>query len=127
MVGVGGLRHSYYSRALVLRNIRANLSRALCVAVICLAGPVACRAKDPQPPPKPATRAFVGSQACRDCHTSIYDRWSTTLMANVVQDPKQRPNAILGDFSKPNPLVTFTPQDVAFTYGSKWKQRYWKK
>ena len=33
----------------------------------------------------------MGSQACRDCHQAIYDRWQTTLMANVVQDPKQRP------------------------------------
>jgi len=50
-----------------------------------------------------------------------------TLMANVVQDPRQRPQAVLGDFSKPNPLVTFTIEDVAFVYGSRWKQRYWKK
>ena len=48
-------------------------------------------------------------------------------MANVIQDPQQRPQAIVGDFSKPNPLVTFTPADVAFTYGTRWKQRYWKK
>ena len=48
-------------------------------------------------------------------------------MANVVQDPRQRPKAIVGDFSTPNPLVTFKPEDVAFTYGTKWKQRYWKK
>lgn len=48
-------------------------------------------------------------------------------MANVVQDPRQRPKAIVGDFSTPNPLVTFRPEDVAFTYGTKWKQRYWKK
>jgi predicted CXXCH cytochrome family protein len=45
-------------------------------------------------------------------------------MANVVQDPRERPDAIVGDFSTPHPLVTFGKQDVAFTYGSKWKQRY---
>jgi hypothetical protein len=45
-------------------------------------------------------------------------------MANVVQDPKQHPKAIVGDFSTPNPLVTFTPKDVDFSYGTKWKQRY---
>jgi hypothetical protein len=28
--------------------------------------------------------------------------------------------------SPPNPLV-LKPEDVDFTYGSKWKQRYWKK
>ena len=71
--------------------------------------------------------AYVGSASCQTCHKSEYDRWKVTLMANVVQDPKQRPQAVLGDFSKPNPLVTFTIEDVAFVYGSKWKQRYWKK
>jgi hypothetical protein len=35
--------------------------------------------------------------------------------------------AIIPDFSKPDPLVTFTTSDIAFTYGSKWKQRYFKK
>ena len=48
-------------------------------------------------------------------------------MANVVQDPKLHPEAILGDFSKPNPVVTFKTDDIAFTYGSKWKQRYFTK
>ena len=45
-------------------------------------------------------------------------------MANVLQDPLERPSAILADFDTENPLVTFRPDDVAFTYGSKWKQRY---
>ena len=45
-------------------------------------------------------------------------------MANVLLDPQERPDAILGDFDTPNSLVTFRPEDVAFTYGSKWKQRY---
>ncbi len=48
-------------------------------------------------------------------------------MANVVQDPKEHPDAIIPDLSKPDPLLTFTKSDIAFTYGSKWKQRYFKK
>jgi predicted CXXCH cytochrome family protein len=70
---------------------------------------------------------FTGSAACRDCHEGIYERWKDTLMANILQDPRERPEAILGDFSTPNPLVTFDRNDVAFTYGSKWKQRYFTK
>jgi hypothetical protein len=31
---------------------------------------------------------------------------------------------VLPDFSKPDPLLTFKLDDVAFVYGSKWKQRY---
>jgi predicted CXXCH cytochrome family protein len=48
-------------------------------------------------------------------------------MANVVQDPKEHAEAIIPDLSKPDPLLTFTKNDIAFTYGSKWKQRYFKK
>ncbi len=48
-------------------------------------------------------------------------------MANVVLDPAVHPEAILPDLSKPDPLVTFTKEDIAFTYGSKWKQRYFKR
>jgi predicted CXXCH cytochrome family protein len=70
---------------------------------------------------------YAGSEACRSCHTAIYDRWSKTLMANVVRDPKQHPEAIIPDLAKPDPLVTFTKDDIAFVYGSKWKQRYFKK
>ena len=48
-------------------------------------------------------------------------------MANVLRDVKAHPEAILGDFSKPNPLVTFSKDQIAFTYGTKWKQRYFTK
>jgi hypothetical protein len=48
-------------------------------------------------------------------------------MANVVRDPKEHPEAVLPDFSKPDPLVSFKLEDVAFTYGSRWKQRYFTK
>ena len=71
--------------------------------------------------------AFVGSAKCGSCHTAIYNRWKKTLMANVLQDVKAKPEAILGDFSKPNEFVTFKKEDIVFTYGSKWKQRYFTK
>jgi predicted CXXCH cytochrome family protein len=67
---------------------------------------------------------YVGSASCRRCHAPTYDRWSRTRMANVVRDPKAHPEAVLPDFSKPDPLLTFKLEDVAFVYGSKWKQRY---
>jgi predicted CXXCH cytochrome family protein len=69
---------------------------------------------------------YVGSAACRECHTDIYDRWKKTRMANVVRNPKEHPDAITPDLSKPDPLVTFTRDDIAWVYGSKWKQRYFK-
>ena len=70
---------------------------------------------------------YVGSTACKTCHAAIYERWSKTRMANVVRDPKTHPDAILPDLSKPDPLVKFTKDDIAFVYGSKWKQRYFTK
>jgi predicted CXXCH cytochrome family protein len=73
------------------------------------------------------TAQYVGSVACRSWHSTIYDRWSRTRMANVVRDPKTHPEAIIPDLAKPDPLVNFTKNDIAFVYGSKWKQRYFTK
>ena len=70
---------------------------------------------------------YVGSQSCRRCHAATYERWSKTRMANVVTDPKAHPEVVLPDFTKPDPLLTFTLDEVAFVYGSKWKQRYFTK
>ncbi len=70
---------------------------------------------------------YVGSAACKSCHADIFARWKKTPMANVVRDPREHPEAILPDLSKPNPLVTFTKKDIAFVYGHLWKQRYFTK
>jgi predicted CXXCH cytochrome family protein len=48
-------------------------------------------------------------------------------MANVVRDPAIHPEVVLGDFLHPDPLRTFDLKDVAFVYGSRWKQRYFTK
>ena len=74
--------------------------------------------------PSTPRAAYVGSEACKRCHGPTYERWSKTRMANVVLDPKQHPDAVLPDFTKADPLLTFKLDDVAFVYGSKWKQRY---
>jgi predicted CXXCH cytochrome family protein len=84
------------------------------------------RAAAQQTAANPAS-SYVGSDACATCHVRIYDRWKTTPMANIVRDPKVHPDAIIPDLSQPNPLVTFTKDDIAFVYGSLWKQRYFKK
>jgi predicted CXXCH cytochrome family protein len=70
---------------------------------------------------------YVGSIACKGCHEDIYARWSKTRMADVVRDPREHPDAITPDLSKSDPLLTFTKDDIAFVYGSRWKQRYFKK
>ena len=77
--------------------------------------------------PAAGPRHYVGSRACQTCHRQIYARWKQTRMANVVRDPKEHPEAILPDLSKPDPLVTFNKDEIALVYGSRWKQRYFKK
>jgi predicted CXXCH cytochrome family protein len=80
------------------------------------------------PPLDPKALRYVGSAACKPCHTEIYDRWRRTLMANVVRDPHESADAILPDLSKADPaLVKFSAADVAFVYGTRWKQRYFKR
>ena len=67
---------------------------------------------------------FAGSDSCAKCHEAIYKNWKQTRMANVVRDPKMHPDAVLGDFAHPDPARTFSLDDVAFVYGSRWKHRY---
>src|SRR3954464_1661941 len=83
--------------------------------------------RTPEPPNPRTLPAYVGSSRCGDCHADIYARWRKTRMANVVTDPKEHPEVIIPDLTKPDPLLTFTKDDIAFVYGSKWKQRYFKK
>ncbi|HKV05541.1 MAG TPA: cytochrome c3 family protein [Candidatus Acidoferrales bacterium] len=85
-----------------------------------LAAPLSAR---PQTPAA-SKKTFVGSSRCTPCHADIYQSWLKTRMANIVRDPKQHPEAVLGDFAHPTPAVTFDLSQVAFVYGSRWKQRY---
>ena len=78
-------------------------------------------------PAGPRDAHFTGSAACRRCHAEIYARWEKSRMANVVRDPRSHPDAIIPDLTKPDPLVDFTLDDIALVYGSRWKQRYFKK
>src|SRR3954467_6886366 len=73
------------------------------------------------------SKTYVGSATCADCHASVYERWSKTRMANVVTDPHVKAQVVIPDFAKPDPLLTFKLDDVALVYGTKWKQRYFKK
>ncbi len=72
------------------------------------------------------TAHYVGSQACEKCHAQIYDHWKKTPMANIVRDPREHPDAITLDLAT-NDVYKFTKDQVAFVYGSIWKQRYFTK
>lgn len=70
---------------------------------------------------------YVGSQRCEKCHAIAYAGWKQTRMANVVRDPNMHPEAVIGDFEHPDPVRTFSLDQVAFVYGSRYKQRYFTK
>ena len=78
-------------------------------------------------PPSEVHATYVGSAACKVCHADTYSRWKNTRMANVVRDPREHPNSILPELSVSDPLLTFAKDEIALVYGSKWKQRYFKK
>ncbi|MGH9760152.1 MAG: cytochrome c3 family protein [Blastocatellia bacterium] len=88
---------------------------------------IGIRAQTPMQEASTSKPSFVGSASCRSCHQEEYDGWKQTRMANVVRDPRKHSEAVLGDFSHPNPNVTFDLSQVAFVYGSRWKQRYFTK
>jgi predicted CXXCH cytochrome family protein len=82
-------------------------------------------AAPPSPTPSAASMAhYVGSKACESCHADEYRRWAATPMANVVRQATLP--GVLPDLSS-NTVFPFDPHDVAFVYGSLWKQRFFKK
>jgi predicted CXXCH cytochrome family protein len=70
---------------------------------------------------------FVSSENCRGCHAQEYNGWKQTRMANILRDPKAHPEAVLGDFAHLDAVRTFGLDEVAFVYGSRYKQRYFTK
>ena len=99
------------------------------MAMLVLAAAGAAGAQEAKPAELASTPQahFVGSEACRSCHERTFDTWKQTRMANVIRDPKVHPEAVLGDFAQHDPHVTFGLDQVAFVYGSRWKQRYFTK
>ncbi|HEX4284959.1 MAG TPA: cytochrome c3 family protein [Terracidiphilus sp.] len=75
----------------------------------------------------PERQHYVGSEACRTCHQQAYSGWKKSRMANILLDPKIHPEAVVGDFTHADPVRTFALDDVAFTYGGRFKQRYFTK
>jgi hypothetical protein len=68
---------------------------------------------------------YAGSERCAECHREEYAGWKETFHATVVQDARKDPSAILADFSVPG--LGFSIEDVEYTIGGHWDQRYMKK
>jgi hypothetical protein len=102
-----------------------KIRRFLGIAVL-IGVPIALDGQ-PSALPQGLTESYVCTTACKTCHPAIYERWSKTRMANVVRGPKTHPDAMPPDLVKPDTPVKFCKDDIAFVYGSKWKQRYFTK
>ena len=80
------------------------------------------------PHPSPTAQShYVGSESCKTCHLKEYNGWKKSRMANILLDPRQHPDAVVGDFTHSDPVRTFNLDAVAFTYGGRFKQRYFTK
>ncbi len=84
-----------------------------------------------QLPPEGAT--YVGSDSCFQCHSDQHRDWSETLHPMMIQDAVINPSAITGDFATGEDVRVgtvggeeraYTVEDVVFTMGSKYRQRY---
>lgn len=53
---------------------------------------------------------YVGSEECAECHKQIYKDWKSSYHSKMIQSVKERPEAIIGDFSK-------FPSDADFIFG----------
>ncbi len=68
--------------------------------------------------------SYVGSDQCQECHQKIYKTWRQTLHSQMARDVSKDPRAIVGDFETPSDVRTFTRDQVVYTIGNQWKQRY---
>ncbi|HKF48787.1 MAG TPA: cytochrome c3 family protein [Terracidiphilus sp.] len=108
-----------------MNRLRTRIAVTPAIALLMAGGIFAlCPAVLPQSGAPTSNAKFVGSERCEKCHAEIYAGWKQTRMANVVRDPKAHPDAVQGDFEHPDPARTFGLDDVAFVYGSRYKQRY---
>ena len=58
-------------------------------------------------------QAYAGSESCKNCHNGIYQRWSQSGMARMLQPYK--PQDVIGDFVKNNEF--YAGEDVAYRAG----------
>jgi len=68
---------------------------------------------------------YVGSKTCQECHEDHHKGWRSTRHAKMIREAVSEGagRTILADFSHPDPS-SFTPQDIKWVIGSRWKQRF---
>ncbi len=71
--------------------------------------------------PKAGDR-FTGSEKCAPCHQIQYRGWVKTFHSTVIQDAKKNPSAVMANMNDPE--LPFKREDIHFTIGGHWDQRY---
>ncbi len=77
-----------------------------------------------QQPAAQRTAVHVGSQTCAECHEEEYAAWSSSRHEKMIQSVKDHPGVLLGNFATLPKDADFSRNDIVFTIGGKFKQRY---
>lgn len=77
-----------------------------------------------QQPEAQRSAEYVGSPKCLACHRKESEQWQSSLHSKMIQSVKQNPEAIIGDFSNLPEKADFSLDQVVYTIGGKFKQRY---
>ncbi len=75
--------------------------------------------------PKAQKKAhYVGSQKCAECHSKEHKMSLHSMHSKMIQDVKKDPTVIVANFDKLPTDANFKLEDIRYTIGSKFKQRY---
>lgn len=86
-------------------------------------------------------KAYVGSAKCKSCHLQQYYSWETTMHSRMTQDAQHNKSAIIVELDEKkiredlrklgkklkvpaDQIYIPKPEEIKYTIGSKWKQRY---
>jgi len=86
-------------------------------------------------------QAYVGSKVCRTCHLEHYDAWQKTTHSRMLQDAKANPDVLVVELDEQRiredlkkkedklkvpsaEIYVPKPEEVLYTIGSQWKQRF---
>jgi len=67
---------------------------------------------------------YVGSAKCAECHQQIYDLQHGSMHVKMIQDARKDPKVIVADFSRLPADADFIPDEIVYTIGGKFKQRF---
>lgn len=107
---------------MAVKIIKKNLAALILIILLMLSIPTKAGAQEIKKNNKVIQDSYASSEKCAECHQEKYIGWKKTLHSTMIQDVKKKPDAVLGDFTVPD--LEFKIEDVYYTVGSHWDQRY---